>query len=199
MGTARSALLLGAVACLLAGCASAGADEDRTLDGPVALVAPTPGGPPLQGPAPLPEEALGLPPVTAEMHAVLDEVQRRWGGHPDLGQPEISRDRALVVLRWHGTPPPGLSALAGSRDGGTFEVRVEETPFRDGELVEEAGRLVRENPGVVTAAGPRAAGDGIVVGLHPSVAEDGPERLGLTSRFPLFPEVMDAPVPIPAG
>ncbi|RBY92088.1 hypothetical protein DQ244_07195 [Blastococcus sp. TBT05-19] len=181
-------MLVAVVTCALAGCAPAGAGDD---------------GPPLPGPEPYPEEVLELPPVTGEMHAVLDEARARWGDHPDFGQPEISLDRTLIVLRWHGPPPAELTALVEGRAHPDFDVRLDRTPFRDSELSEEAGRLVREHSGVVHTAWPRTGGDGVGLGIDPSVAGDDVvaalDRLGITSRFPLFPEASSPPVAIPAG
>ena len=58
---------------------------------------------------------------------------------------------------------------------------------------------MREHPGIVTSAWPRTEGDGVGVGLDPSVAGNADAaalaRLGVTSRFPLFPESRSAPVP----
>ncbi|MCA0145770.1 hypothetical protein [Blastococcus sp. LR1] len=206
MATGRSALLLGVVACVLTGCAQAEAGHPGgPRSGPLVLMTPEPGGPPVPEPQTglHPEEVLTLPLVTSDMQAVLDEVQARWGDHPELGQSEISLDRTLIILRWHGSPPAELTALAGSRSGGTFDVRVDETRFRDTELGDEAHRLVREHSGVVTSAWPRTEGDGVGLGLDPSVAGNADpaalERLGISSRFPLFPEPLDAPVAASGG
>ena len=65
--------------------------------------------------------------------------------------------------------------------------------------IDAPGAVVREHPGVVTSAWPRTGGDGVGLGLDPSVAAEGVDRLGITSRFPLFPEAMSPPVAIPAG
>ncbi|WP_198597762.1 hypothetical protein [Blastococcus atacamensis] len=47
--------------------------------------------------------------------------------------------------------------------------------------------------------GRRTGGDGVGLGLDPAVAGNADatalERLGVTSRFPLFPESLSAPVP----
>ncbi|MGY2085490.1 hypothetical protein [Blastococcus sp. SYSU DS0539] len=193
MGTGRSAVVIGALASALAACAPAGARQEEPRDSGPFVEFSVPGEP---VPLPHPEELLALPPVPWEVHALLEEVQTRWGEHPDLGQSEISRDRELVILRWHGPPPAELVALTDSAAG--FDVRIDATPFRTTELVAEAGRLVREHPGVVTGAGPRGAGDGITVGIDPSAAgsadADALEDLGVISRFPLFPQAMSAPV-----
>ena len=203
MGTDRSvrAAWVVALGCLLTACAGAGAAEEPPPDdGPPVVLAP-PGGPvpvPEPLPQPLPEEMLSLPPVTWEMHSLLQEVQERWGEHPDRGQSEITLDRELVILRWYGAPPAELVALAEASGGTGFDVRIEETRFRTTELVEEAGRLVRGHPGVIHSAWPLNGGDGIGIGLDPAIAGDGgPDdlaRLGVSSRFPLVAEVTSPPV-----
>ncbi|MGY2003383.1 hypothetical protein [Blastococcus sp. SYSU DS1024] len=134
---------------------------------------------------------LSLPPVTEEMHVLLEEVRARWGEHPDPGQSEITLDRGQVILRWYRAPPAELVALAEASGGTGFDVRIEETRFRTTELVEEADRLVRAHPGVVHSTWPLTAGDGAGIGLDPAVARDcGADdlaRLGISSRFPLAP------------
>ncbi|RZU33577.1 hypothetical protein [Blastococcus saxobsidens] len=204
MGTNRSVrgAWLVVLGCLLTACAGAGAaEEPRPEQGPPVVLAPPPAEmvpvpePPTRA---SPEEMLSLPPVTEEMHRLLDEVHTRWGAHPDLGQAEITLDRSAVVLRWYGAPPAELVALAEASGGSGFEARIEETRFRTAELVDEAGRLVRGHPGVVHSAWPLPAGDGIGVGLDPAAAGDGgPDdlaRLGIGSRFPIVAEVRSPPV-----
>lgn len=107
-----------------------------------------------------------------------------------------------MVLRWHGTAPAELLDLVEARSGAGFRVRLDPTAFHGGDLSAEAGRLVRQHPGTVTSAWPRSEGDGIGLGLDPSVAgaADAADaaalaRLGITSRFPLFPDPRAAPVP----
>ena len=104
-----------------------------------------------------------------------------------------------MVLRWHGTPPAELLDLVEARSGAGFRVRLYPTASPGGELSAEAGHLVRQHPGTVTSAWPRTEGGGIGLGLDPSVAGAADAaalaRLGITSRFPLFPESRSAPVP----
>ena len=152
---------------------------------------------------PLPEERPHLPPVTAEMGHLLETVQQRFGDDPDLGASEVSLDRTLITLRWHGVPPRELTTLVRAHADAPFEVRLESTPFRPTDLTEEAGRLVALHPGVVTMAGPRSEGDGVTVGIDPAV-DSAPDqadlaRLGVSSRFPLFPRAEAQPVPAAGG
>ena len=80
---------------------------------------------------------------------------------------------------------------------------MEPTRFRPGDLRAEAHRLIEEHSPVVTATFPRNEGDGIGVGIDPSTAaspgQADLERLGVTSRFPLFPEALGAAVPAAGG
>jgi len=198
MGTGRSArsAVLGLLTAALAACGGAQGGDDRPLEpGPPVLLTPAPDEP---DPVPRPDEVPALPPVTEEMHALLEEVSARWVGHPDLGQSEVDPDRSLVILRWYGTPPAELAALAQTSAGAGFDVRLDATRFRATELSAEAGRLVQEHPGVVTGAGPRAPGDGIEVSIDPAVSANPDaqalEELGVVSRFPLFPGSMAPPV-----
>ncbi|NEK85977.1 hypothetical protein GCU60_09405 [Blastococcus saxobsidens] len=209
--SARGALLVVLVGAL-AGCAGAQAGEELVPEGGMPVpegglrveLVPQGEPPPVPEPLPqpLPEEMLSLPPVPEEMHVLLEEVRARWGEHPDQGQSEITLDRSAVILRWCGSPPTELVALADASGGAGFDVRIEQTRFRTTELVEEAGRLVREHAGVVHSAWPLNAGDGVGIGLDPAVARDGGAddlaRLGISSRFPLDAEVTGPPVPVSA-
>ncbi|TYP87972.1 hypothetical protein [Blastococcus xanthinilyticus] len=201
---ARGALLVALVG-VLAACAGAQAGEAPVPEGGMRVELVPPGEPPVLPeplPQPVPEEMLSLPPVTEEMTVLLEEVRVRWGEHRDLGQSEITLDRSAVILRWYGAPPAELVALAEASGGAGFDVRIEQTRFRTTELVEEAGRLVREHAGVVHSAWPGNDGGGVGIGLDPAVAGDGGAedlaRLGISSRFPLFPEVTGAPVAVSA-
>jgi hypothetical protein len=65
--------------------------------------------------------------------------------------------------------------------------------------VDEAQRLLRENPRSRDRDGPRNEGDGVTVGLDPAIATDRDEAVlasrGVIIRFPLFPEALSPPVP----
>jgi hypothetical protein len=134
-----------------------------------------------------------------ELVGLQNALHERFGDSPDLGTQEISRDRTVFTIRWFGNPPAQLLALVESYQDAPFEIRLEQTRFRPGDLLAEARRLLSEHPGVVTGAGPRNEGNGVTVSIDPAVAADPDETtlrsLGITSRFPLFPEAMSAPVP----
>lgn len=204
-GTRALLPLLACAVLLAAGCAERGT--------PGAPVGPTTGAEPFvelrpaPDPAPvppvpdaLPPELLqGVVPTPAELVDFQNRLHALAGDSPDLGTSSVEDGHARVVVRWYGDPPAEVLALVEEYADAPFEIRVERTAFRNGELVAEAGRLVREHPGVVTAAGPRTEGDGVVVGIDPAVVlAPGPDdlaRLGVTSRFPLFPESLGQPVP----
>ncbi len=173
--------------------------------------APSPDGAPpfaslqpmLPAPGPLPEdglspEELGADPMPYEQFSFTQRLHALAGESPDFGVID-ARDRSVLVVRWFGKPPAAVSALIDEYADAPFEVRVEPTRFRPGDLRAEAQRLIEEHSGVVTATFPRNEGDGVGVGIDPSVAstpdQGDLERLGITSRFPLFPESTSRPVP----
>jgi hypothetical protein len=197
----RRLLLLVLAGLLVTGCAergSPGAPREPEIELlPMPDPAPVP-PPPVDGA--LPDEKLMLPLEPMEMHELQDALMGRFGDSPDLGTQEISLDRRVFTIRWHGDPPAELRALAESYRDAPFEIRLERTRFRTGELSAEAGRLLREHTGVVTVTGPRNEGDGVIVGLDPEVVDDPDAEtlrsLGITSRFPLFPESTPPVVPV---
>ncbi|GAA4731642.1 hypothetical protein GCM10023328_08530 [Modestobacter marinus] len=138
-------------------------------------------------------EDLALPLVSAEMLDAIDQVRVAAGNSPDFGDPEISRDRTLVTVRWHGPVPAAVQQVVDAHAGADFAMVVEQTPFRPGDLQAEASRLITEHSGVVSAVGARAAGDGIDVMITEQAVEEAgglDEALaqhGIDSRFPLFP------------
>ena len=190
---------------LLAGCAEPPAPrspaEPPAEDGPFVEWQPMPEPAPVP-PVPdglTPELLQGVTPSPMELLTFQDRLHELVGDSPDLGTSSVEGGHSQVVVRWYGDPPAELLALVAEFADAPFEIRVEPTEFRQGDLVEEAGRLVREHPGVVTGAGPRTEGDGLTVGVDPAAAADPDAddlaRLGVTSRFPLFPESMGQPVP----
>ena len=138
-------------------------------------------------------ETLEYPPVTTEMMAALDQVRAAAGGSPDFGDPEISRDRTRIIVRWYGELPDAVQAVVDAHATGDFTIVVEQVPFRPADLRAEAERLIREHPGVVNGVGPRPAGDGIDVMISEQAVEEAgglDEALadaGVVSEFPLFP------------
>ena len=166
---------------------------------PLEWVQPMPAPPGSEDLAPhvLPPDALledlTAPPVTMEMMTAVDRLRAASAGHPDAGEPELSLDRTQVVLRWHGDVPDAVQAVVDDYTSGPFTVVVAQTPFRYGELRDEASRLITAHPGVVVGVGPRHTGDGIDLMIPPEVVaaagglEQAMAEAGVVSRFPLFP------------
>jgi hypothetical protein len=187
---------------LMTGCAEHAAPgapvETRAGIPPIVELQPMPDPVPVP---PVPDALLleGVTPMPAELLDFQDRLHELAGDSPDLGTGSVEDGYAHVVVRWYGDPPAEVLALVEEYAHAPFEIRVQRTQFRQGDLSEEAGRLVREYPGVVTGAGPRTEGDGVTGGIDPAVAADpGPDDLadlGVTSRFPLFPEAMGQAVP----
>jgi hypothetical protein len=145
-----------------------------------------------------PGEFVVYPGVPTGIYDVLERLSTAAGDSPDFGTPGISLDRTRLIVRWFGALPRAVQAVIDSAGAG-FEIVVQQTRFRPGDLRSEAARLAREHAPVVQTASPRPEGDGIEVLISPQVVEeaDGPEAAlveqGITSEVPLFPEVGDAP------
>ena len=129
------------------------------------------------------------------IYDLLERLTRVAGDSPDFGTAGISLDRKRLVVRWFGELPDAVRAVV--RDHPGFDVVVQQTEFRPGDLTAEAQRLVRDHPGLVAAASARPEGDGIEVLVPPAVADaaGGAEAAvaGLPAAFPLVAEVGDAP------
>jgi len=129
----------------------------------------------------------------AAIYDLLERLTAAAGDSPDLGVPGISLDRTRLTVRWFGELPDAVRAVL--RDHPGFDVTVQQTAFRPGDLATEADRLAAEHPVVVAAATARPEGDGIEVLVLPAVAgtAGGAERAlaGVTSAYPLFAEVGD--------
>lgn len=125
------------------------------------------------------------PGVPTGIYDLLERLTAVAGDSPDFGSPGISLDRTRLTVRWFGEPPAEVRALVDAAAG--FEVVVQQTDVRPGELRAEADRLVREHPGVVVSAWARPEGDGVEVLVTP----DAPTT-GVTSMFPLVVEVAEA-------
>jgi len=158
---------------------------------------PEPPGPSLSVPEALPDdllESLEYPPVTMDVLTALDRVRAAAGDSPDFGDPEISRDRTRVLVRWYGDVPDEVQAVVDSYAEGPVTMEVAQTRFRAGDLRAEAERLIREHPGVVAGVGARPAGDGIDVLITDEAVEeaggldDALDENGVVSDFPLFAE-----------
>ena len=191
-------LLLGAV--VLTSCAEQPGAPGEQPPGYVELQ-PMP-----ESPGPLPDELapdvvppdqvledLTHPPVTTEMLTAIEQVRAAAGGSPDFGDPEISPDRTRVVVRWYGEVPAAVQQVVDAHADAGFAMVLEQVPFRPADLQAEAQRLIREHPGVVSAVGPRTAGDGIDVMISEQAVADagGLDQAlvdaGILSEFPLFP------------
>src|SRR3954467_5631647 len=155
-----------------------------------------PAGKDTAGPAPRlgHGEYVVYPGTRAEVYDLLERLSAAAGDSPDFGTPGISLDRTRLTVRWFGGLPPAVQAVVDSA-GEPLRVAVQPTPFRPGDLRAEAERLRREHGDVVAAATARPEGDGIEV-LVPPAAGTPDEALaaaGISSGFPLFAEVGEAP------
>ena len=143
-------------------------------------------------------EELGVEPIPHEQFAFTERLHALVGESPDFGVLD-ARDRSVLVVRWFGDLPTEVGAVIDEYADAPFDIRVEPTRYRPGDLRAEAQRLLAEHSGVVTVTFPRNEGDGVGVGIDPVKAASPDqadlERLGVTSRFPLFPEAMGQPVP----
>lgn len=195
-------LLLAGVVLVGSGCA----ERPSTAAPPSVPVSLEP-MPPAPGPLPdglLPEDALapeelGVEPMPPhEEFAFIDRLHALAADSPDFGGLD-ARDRAVLVVRWFGEPPAEVRVLIEEYADAPFAIRVEPTSYRPGDLRAEARRLLEAHPGVVTVTFPRNEGDGVGVGIDPSVVSspdpEDLERLGIRSPFPLFPEPISQPVP----
>ncbi|SDY19156.1 hypothetical protein SAMN05661080_02650 [Modestobacter sp. DSM 44400] len=131
------------------------------------------------------------------MYELLERVSAAAGDSPDRGDPGISLDRTRLTLRWYGELPADVRSVVEAATG--FDVAVEQTEFRPGDLRAEADRLAREHAPTVTSATARPEGDGIDVLVAPAAAgavggpDDALAAAGVTSPFPLVPEVGEVP------
>jgi hypothetical protein len=127
----------------------------------------------------------------AAIYDLLERLTAAAGDSPDLGVPGISLDRTRLTVRWFGDLPDAVQAVLRDHQG--FEVAVQQTAFRPGDLTAEADRLASAHPAVIAAATPRPEGDGIDVLVPPAVAgtAGGAEQAlaGVVSGYPLFAEV----------
>jgi hypothetical protein len=200
----RALVLLAGTAVLASGCADRSSPGTPPEDDPPVVLQPMPTAPPpFPGDGLLPDgelapEELGVEPIPYEQFTFTERLHALAGDSHDFGVID-ARDRSVLVVRWFGEPPAAVGALIEEYADAPFAIRVEATRFRPGDLRAEARRLLREHPGVVTVTYPRNEGDGVGVGIDPSVAsspgEADLERLGVISRFPLFPESTSRPVP----
>jgi hypothetical protein len=206
MTRARPLLPLVCAVLVSTGCAGRSPAGAPSPDGapPFASLQPMP-----RAPGPLPEdgllpkdelspEELGADPMPYEQFTFTERLHALAGNSPEFGVVD-ARDRAVLVIHWFGEPPAEVSALIDEYADAPFDIRVESTRFRPGDLRSEARRLLEAHPGVVTGTFPRNEGDGVGLGIDPSFAaspgQGDLKRLGITSRFPLFPESMSRPVP----
>jgi hypothetical protein len=157
-------------------------------------------GPPTSAPAGTvgSGEFVVYPGVPTGMYDLLERLAAAAGDSPDFGSPGISLDRTRLTVRWFGEPPSAVQAVLQSAGTG-FQIVVQPTEFRPGELRAEAARLAGEHADVVAAATARPEGDGIEVLVPQAAAEaaGGPAPAlahhGVTSHVPLFAEIGDTP------
>jgi hypothetical protein len=142
-------------------------------------------------------EFVVYPGVPSGVYDLLERLTAVAGDSPDFGTPGLSLDRTRLTVRWSGELPAAVRAVLDSAGPG-FEVSVQPTEFRPGDLRAEAERLRREHPDVVAAAGARPEGDGIDVLVPPDVAGaaggagQALTAAGVTADVPLFAEVGEA-------
>lgn len=136
-------------------------------------------------------EFVAYPGGPTPIYDLLERLGEAAEDSPDFGTPGISLDRKRLTVRWHGELPAPVRALLA--DPG-FEVTVQQTPYRPGDLRAEAERLLQEHPGVLVAATARPEGDGIEVIVDPGAAEVPGGALaaatarGVASSYPLTVE-----------
>jgi hypothetical protein len=204
----RALVLLAGTAVLASGCADRSSPGTPPEDDPPVVLQPMPTAPPpFPGDGLLPEgglapEELGVEPIPYEQFTFTERLHALAGDSPDFGVVD-ARERRVLVVRWFGEPPAEVGALIEEYAHAPFDIRVEPTLFRPGDLRAEAYRLIEEHSPAVTATFPRNEGDGIGVGIDPSMAASPEqadlERLGITSRFPLLPESLGPAVPAAGG
>jgi len=140
-------------------------------------------------------EFVAYPGGPMAIYDLLERVSAAAGDSPDFGTPGISLDRKRLVVRWFGELPAAVQNVL--RDHPGFEVTVQQTGFRPGDLRAEAERLLAQHGDVVASATARPEGDGVEVLVPPAVAEaaGGAEQALATvaSAHPLFAEVGEAP------
>jgi hypothetical protein len=142
-------------------------------------------------------EFVVYPGVPSGVYDLLERLTAVAGDSPDFGTPGISLDRTRLTVRWFGELPAAVRAVLDSAGPG-FEVTVQPTAVRPGDLRAEAERLRREHPDVVAAAGARPEGDGVEVLVPPDVAGaaggagQALTAAGVSADVPLFAEVGEA-------
>jgi hypothetical protein len=143
-------------------------------------------------------EFVVYPGVPGGVYDVLERLTAVAGDSPDLGTPGISLDRTRLTVRWFGELPAAVRAVLDAAGPG-FQVTVQPTALRPGDLRAEAERLRRAHPDVVAAAGARPEGDGVDVLVLPDRAEaaggaaQALAAAGVSADVPLFAEVGEAP------
>jgi hypothetical protein len=143
-----------------------------------------------------PGEFVVYPGVPSGIYDLLERLSAVAGDSPDFGTPGISLNRTRLTVRWFGEPPAPVRAVLAAFPG--FEVAVQPTEFRPGDLRAEAERLRREHPDVVAAATARPEGDGVEVLVPADLAEaaggagQALTSAGVSAELPLFAEIGEA-------
>lgn len=148
------------------------------------------------------EQLAGLQhaPLAVEVYEVIGRLQGLADASGD-GIPVLERDPDRITLHWYGTVPQAVEdVIAAHAD--VVPVQVVPTPYRYGDLVEEAGQLIRAYAPAVAAVGPRPTADGIDIMITTAAVEDAGSLdavlAGIDTPFPLFATAGDV-VPASAG
>jgi len=104
------------------------------------------------------------------------------------GLPAFDRTTGGITLYWFGTLPPTISAITADYDD-TVPIDVVSTPYRYGDLLQEADRLISEHSTVVSVVAPRTQADGIDVSIFATAVETAG---GIDAVL----EELDSPLPL---
>jgi hypothetical protein len=194
-------LVLLAIACGVAACSPASAEPEDGL--PLVevqglspdIVVPRTGGSDLEQ-----LEGLAYPPLDIEVHEVIEQLQGLADSSGD-GIPALERDPVRIRLYWYGLVPRAVQDVI-EENTDVVVVEVVPTPYRYGDLLDEALRLIAEHQPAVAAVGPRPQGDGINITIRVEAVDEagGLDAVlaGIDTSYPLFAGVGDV-VPASAG
>jgi hypothetical protein len=200
----RLLLVLLVAVCGAAACSRASAEPEHGL--PMVDVEDLSPG----VPAPIPdtsggsdlEQLAGLEnaPLNMEVYEVIAQLQGLADASGD-GIPALGRDPERITLYWFGPLPQAVENVIAD-NAGVIRVEVVPTPYRYGDLVDEARRLIQAYAPAVAAVGPRPQADGIDITIATAAVENAGNLdtvlAGIDTPYPLFAETGDI-VPISAG
>lgn len=194
-------LVLVAVACCVAACSRGPAEPEDGLplvevQGLSAdVVAPGTGGSDLEQ-----LEGLAHPPLDLEVLGVIEQLQGLADASGD-GTPALEREPERIRLYWYGPVPRAVQDVIDDNVD-VVTVEVIPAPYRFGDLLDEARRLIEEHQPAVAAVGPRPQADGIDITIRPAAIQQagGLDAVlaGIDTPYPLFAETGDV-VPASAG